>query len=277
MSVELFHGDCFEYLQKIPDGTVDLVLTDPPYGVTACHWDKVPDLPRLFSEFWRVLKPTGTALIFGQEPFSTKLRVGGMEKYKYDLYWLKRHVGMFVHAKNRPLPKIELISVFSKGVMNHVGLSTTRMTYNPQGARRGKLQKLGHRHVHTYSTTPGNDPKKVYLTYENFPDNVLHFKEATFGKLHPNEKPVKLLTWLIKSYSNEGETVLDPFMGSGSTGDACRRTGRKFIGCEMDDEFFKIAEKRIAEAPVPPTNGEIVLVKPNDPQGYLIFEEEKVE
>lgn len=114
-------------------------------------------------------------------------------------------------------------------------------------------------------------PERIYQQIENCPDNLLHFKEAKCGKLHPSEKPVALLTWMIKSYSNEGETVLDLFMGSGSTGDACARTGRRFIGCEMDDEFFKIAEKRIAEAPVQPTNGEIVLVKPNDEQGYLCF------
>ena len=268
----LYNGDCFDFLPTIPDGSVDLILTDPPYGVTACAWDKVPDLPRLFSEFWRVLKPTGTALIFGQEPFSTRLRVEGMEKYKYDLYWVKSQGTNFLQAKDRPMSRVEIINVFSKGVVNHADISLERMTYNPQGATPGKIRKVGRRlGAFVMHSNPSKIPERRYQQIENCPDNLLHFKEAKCGKLHPSEKPVALLTWLIKSYSNDGETVLDPFMGSGSTGDACARTGRRFIGCEMDDEFFKIAEKRIAEAPVPPTNGEIVLVKPNDEQGYLRF------
>lgn len=262
----LYNGDCFEYLRGLPDASVDLVLTDPPYGVTACAWDEKPDLSRFFQEVWRVLQPKGACVVFGSEPFSSEVRLANRQFYRYDWIWDKKRGSNFQNARHQPMKSHENILVFSQ----------RQSTYNPiywfgkpykmgGGERRRKIEGLSEKGtVASYrSETESKDGRR-------FPLSIIRFSRDA-SRIHPTQKPVALLEYLIKTYSHHGETVLDPFMGSGSTGVACRRTGRKFIGCELDDEFFKIAEKRIAEAPVPPTNGEIVLVKPNDEQEYLRF------
>lgn len=241
-------ADCFEILPVIPSGSVDLILTDPPYGVTACAWDEKPDIPRFFSESWRVLKPTGTILVFGVEPFSTTLRVACLGRYKYDLYWIKRRGSGFLHAKNAPLKQVEIVSVFSGGVVNHHSCSDRRMTYNPQGVTSAGKVRLDNPCVHTYGARPGSYRGKEYEAFSNFPTNILNFDEKQCQRIHPSEKPIDLLEWLVKTYTNEGETVLDPFMGSGSTGVACINLGRKFIGIEKDVHFFEVADKRIQAA-----------------------------
>jgi len=251
MNIDLRCGDCFDLLPSIPDGSVDLLLTDPPYGITACEWDVKPDITRFFDEGFRTLKPTGTLIVFGVEPFSSQLRVGRRE-YKYDLYWVKRHGTNFVHCKNRPMRKVEIISVFSKGVMGHKSLCPeTRMTYNPQGVVKVGEKILGKNHVNVLRPRKGDKDKK-YIAFSNFPTDVLQFDEKQFGRFHPSEKPQDLMEWLIKTYSSEGETVLDPFMGSGSTGVAAKLNGRSFIGFEKDKTFFEVANNRISETVEPP-------------------------
>lgn len=240
-------GDCFDLFQSIESGSIDLLLTDPPYGVTVCDWDVKPDIPRFFSEAWRVLKPTGTILVFGVEPFSTTLRVACLERYKYDLYWNKCRPTGFVHSKNSPLKKVELISVFSGGVINHKTCTSKRMTYNPQGIKNIGVKNLASNFVNIFGARPGSYTGKKYEAYRNFPTNVLQFDEKVNDKNHPSEKPVALLEYLIKTYTNECETVFDPFMGSGSTGVACVNTGRDFIGFEKEQKFFEIAKTRIEQ------------------------------
>lgn len=240
-------GDCFDLFPEIESGSIDLLLTDPPYGITACDWDVKPDIPRFFQEAWRVLKPNGTILIFGCEPFSTMLRGACLGKYKYDLYWIKSRRQGFVHAKNMPMKQIEIISVFSDGVINHKSLSNRRMTYNPQGIKSLGKQKTRFSYGNVLSPRPSVYKGRECERFANFPTNILRFSEKHNNRFHPSEKPVELLEWLVKTYSNEGETVLDPFMGSGSTGVACVNTGRDFIGFEKEQEFFEIAKTRIEQ------------------------------
>jgi len=268
MSVELFHGDCFEYLQKIPDNSIDLILTDPPYGVTACAWDEKPDLSRFFQEVWRVLQPKGACVVFGSEPFSSEVRLANRQFYRYDWIWDKKRGSNFQNARHQPMKSHENILVFSQ----------RQSTYNPiywfgkpykmgGGERRRKIEGLSEKGtVASYrSETESKDGRR-------FPLSIIRFSRDA-SRIHPTQKPVALLEYLIKTYSHPGETVLDPFMGSGSTGVACVQTGRKFIGCELDPHFFEVSKRRISEAPRPPEHGEVVLVKPNDAQGYLTFGE----
>lgn len=240
-------GDCFDLFPEIESGSIDLLLTDPPYGITACEWDQKPDLTKFFSEVWRILKPTGTILVFGVEPFSTTLRVACLGKYKYDLYWIKRRGSGFLNAKNAPLKQVEIISVFSLGGVIHKSISTRRTTYNPQGVLSAGKKKLAKNMVNTYHLNPGHISGKEYEAFSNYPTNVLYFSERKDRRFHPTQKPVALLEYLIKTYTNEGENVLDPFMGSGSTGVACVNTGREFIGFEKEERFFEIAKTRIEQ------------------------------
>lgn len=244
--INLFNGDCLEVMKGIPDGSVDLVLTDPPYGTTANKWDSVIDSKEMWKELKRVVKPNGAILLFGSEPFSTYLRMGNLENYKYDIYWLKNKVTGFTQAKNKPMKNLELISVFSDGTTVHKTQSKNRMTYNPQGLTLlNKVKKNG---KGKFGNIAGERPshKDNYVQeFTNYPKMTVEF-EVEHG-LHPTQKPVPLLEYLIKTYTNESETVLDFTMGSGSTGVAAINTNRKFIGIELDEKYFDIAKERIEQ------------------------------
>ena len=245
--IELYKGDCLEILKQIPDGSVDMVLADPPYGATACKWDNVIPFEPMWAELKRVIKPNRAIVLFGSEPFSTKLRLSNFDQYKYDWYWLKNKVSGFMHAKNKPLKNIELISVFSSGTTVHKSQSSNRMTYNPQGLI--KVYKTVKSNKHKYGTIVGERPshKDEFIQERtNYPRMTLEF-DCEHG-LHPTQKPVALLEYLIKTYTHENETVLDFTTGSGSTGVACVNTGRKFIGIELDEHYFNVAEQRIKAA-----------------------------
>lgn len=233
--IDLRHGDCLELMKDIPDGSIDMILCDLPYGTTACKWDSVIPFEPLWEQYKRIIKDNGAIVLFGSEPFSTELRHSNLKMYKYDWIWNKKIPSVMSYAKYQPMRQTENISVFCKG----------KTVYNPQMVKRDKPIKKG---GNKYSPSGGmccNGEKftKIY-EYKN-PVNLITFDRVRKGSLHPTQKPIELLEYLIKTYTNDGETVLDNCMGSGSTGVACIHTNRNFIGMELDENYFKIAKDRI--------------------------------
>ena len=244
INVELKQGDCLELMKDIPDGSVDLVLTDPPYGTTACKWDSVIPFEPMWEQLNRVIKPNGAICLFGNEPFTSCLICSNINGFKYRWDWNKKIPSGMGYAKYRPMQQTEDICVFSKG--------GEKTKYNPQFTKREKPIKSGGNSIQArvYNNfkcmEDGKEYKKTY-DYKN-PVTLIEFDKVRKGALHPTQKPVPLLEYLIRTYTNEGETVLDFTMGSGSTGVACVNTNRNFIGIELDEEYFKIAENRIKQA-----------------------------
>lgn len=240
-------GDCLELMKDIPDGSVDMILCDLPYGTTACKWDSVIPFEPLWKQYSRIIKDNGVIALFGSEPFSTFLRYSNFKLYKYDWIWKKNTVTGFQHAKNMPLKDYEIISIFSKGSMGHKNLlGEKRMMYNPQGLIPCEVYRNGLRRFGGIIGQRPSHKEIVKQEFTNYPKMVLEFENEK--GLHPTQKPVPLLEYLIETYTNSDETVLDNCMGSGSTGVACANTGRKFIGMEMDDTYFEKASERIAGA-----------------------------
>jgi len=306
IAMNLMLGDCLERMKEIPDGSVDMILTDPPYGTTACKWDSVIDLPLMWEQLKRIIKPNGAIVLFGSEPFSSHLRVSGGSSYKYDYVWLKNNSGNFQLANKQPLkyhenvlvfydkPSCYLFSDIIKNQMEIKNISYQKIsdlflsrsggktgwlfnklngsqlptkqqwgkicdlfeidddycnlinavkkpTYNLYlkdtskiVSNKGKIGKLGHLSVKT----------EVYeQTQTGYPTSVLAYKRET--GLHPTQKPVALMEYLIKTYTNEGETVLDFCMGSGTSGIAAKNLNRNFIGIEKDAGYFEIAKQRL--------------------------------
>jgi site-specific DNA-methyltransferase (adenine-specific) len=247
--IQLIQGDCLEKMKDIPDGSIDLVLTDLPYGITACKWDTIIPFEPMWRQLKRIIKKNGAIVLFGSEPFSSALRISNIKNYKYDWKWKKTKSIGFQHSKNRPMKILEDVIVFSEGSMGHKSqLANKRMKYNPQGIvplKNKIVSKVWHGNV--MGARP-NQVGKKYLAYTGFPNELLEFNQPTGNKsLHPTQKPVALMEYFIETYTNEGETVLDFTMGSGTTGVACKLLNRNFIGIENDPEYFKIAEKRINE------------------------------
>ena len=234
--IDLKHGDCLELMKDIPSGSVDMVLTDPPYGTTACKWDSVIPFEPMWEQLKRVIKPNGAIVLFGSEPFSSALRMSNIKQYKYDWVWEKSRFANQMLAKIQPLKIHELLHVFSSG----------KVQYNPQGLIEvNKVTKQGKK---VTDNNGGGVRKSEYMqTHTNYPRSILRFKSES-NTVHSTQKPVPLLEYLIKTYTQENEVVLDFTMGSGSAGVACVNTNRKFIGIEMDDKYFEIAEKRIKDA-----------------------------
>jgi site-specific DNA-methyltransferase (adenine-specific) len=245
----LMLGDCLEKMKDIADGSVDMVLCDLPFGTTDCKWDNVIPFDKLWAQYDRIVKSNGSVILFGSEPFSTIQRMSNIKHFKYDWIWEKATTTGFQHAKNMPLKNYEIISVFSYGSIGHKSqLGNRRMTYNPQGIIL--VNKESHNTKNKWGNIAGKRPshKETFITeYENYPTMILKFKKDT-DNYHPTQKPVSLLEYLIKTYSNEGELILDNCMGSGSTGVACINTNRKFIGIELDEKYYDISCDRIEEA-----------------------------
>ena len=239
VNVNLMKGDCLERMKEIPDGSVDLILTDPPYGTTACKWDSVIPFEPMWNELKRIIKPNGAIVLFGSEPFSSALRMSNIKQYKYDWVWDKKKPGAIGIAKYQPLRYTENISVFY----------AKRCNYFPIMIEREKVKiSRNYKHSEINHKSLGAMDKNKEFTHK-FPSNILTFSNANQkGKLHPTQKPVALLEYLIKTYTQENETVLDFTMGSGSTGVACVNTNRNFIGFELDENYFNIAESRINKA-----------------------------
>ena len=234
---KLFNGDCLEVMADMPDNSVDAVITDPPYGTTACKWDAVIPFEPMWRELRRLIKPGGAIVLFGSEPFSSALRMSNIKEYKYDWVWDKVRPSGFQIAKYVPMKRHELVSIFQSG-----------SKWNPQMIKRERPAKG--RVVSSSDSSPlkYNDGVRRTYKYKN-PQSIIQFYKQSDGKyVHPTQKPVALLEYLIRTYTNEGETVLDFTMGSGTTGVACVNTGRNFIGIEKDAEYFRIAQDRIRES-----------------------------
>ena len=245
--IDLRKGDCLEVMKSIADNSVDAIITDPPYGTTACKWDSIIDFDLMWEQLNRIIKPNGAIVLFGSEPFSSALRTSNIKNFRYDWYWKKSKAGLFQHAKNRPMKAIETISVFSLAKWGHASQVKNRLVYYPQG-----VTSIGEKTVTKNFNAGGvgserpNQVGKKYEAFTGFPDDFLEYPNV-IGKsaIHPTQKPVALMEYLINTYTNEGEVVLDFTMGSGSTGVACLNTNRNFIGIEQDENYFKIATERI--------------------------------
>lgn len=226
-------------MQDIPDGSVDLVLCDPPYGTTDCTWGRVLPFDALWKEYRRVLKANGVAVLFAAQPFTTRLISSNMTDFRYCWYWKKNNVTGAPFAKVQPMRCIEDIAVFYRKAP----------TYNPQGLV--ELERPRHREAQPAGVYAAFRGQPQPQRFTNYPKHLLEFSnEASSNKnrLHPTQKPVALLEYLVRTYTNPGETVLDNCMGSGSTGVACINTGRRFIGMEQDVGYFVTATNRIEEA-----------------------------
>ena len=237
---ELYNGDCLEVMDRlIKEGVkVDMILTDPPYGTTACKWDNVIPFDEMWIRINELIKTNGAIVLFGNEPFSSNLRISNIKNYKYDWYWNKTRPVGFANAKKMPLKDVETISVFYKKMP----------IYNPQGLIKcdklinNSTKQIKHNNISALNggSFKANTHKQEFT---NYPRQVLKFS-VEYG-LHPTQKPVDLLEYLIKTYTNEGELVLDFTMGSGSTGVAALNTNREFIGIELNEKYFNIAKDRL--------------------------------
>ena len=234
---KIYNGDCLEIMDRlIEEGIkVDVIITDPPYGTTSCKWDTVIPFDDMWERLNKLIKPNGAIVLFGSEPFSSALRMSNIKNYKYDWIWEKEQGTNQFLAKKQPLRKIENISVFYK----------KQATYNPQ-MTVGNSYEVNR----VIGCELFGKPKKIKTINEGnrYPVNVLKFNRELSNRHHPTQKPIKLMKYLIKTYTNENETVLDFTMGSGSTGVACMNTNRKFIGIELDNNYFNIAKERIENA-----------------------------
>ena len=231
---KLLHGDCLERMKEIPDGSVDLILTDPPYGTTACKWDSVIPFDLMWEQLKRIIKPNGAIVLFGSEPFSSALRMSNIKQYKYDWVWDKKLPSGMQVAKYRPMMRHENIIVFCfNGTPSYYPIKT------PQNKRTGKIYSKS-------ETSPiAYDDGRLKTYTEKNPQSILEFYKRDGKSLHPTQKPVTLLEYLINTYTTENETVLDFTFGSCSTGVACLNTNRKFIGIESDDGYFDIGAERM--------------------------------
>ena len=242
--INLWQGDCLQLMSHIPDKSVDMILCDLPYGTTACSWDEVIPFESLWKHYKRIIKDNGAIVLFGSEPFSTKLRMSNLDWYKYDWKWDKINGGNALIAKIQPMQIYEDVLVFGEG----------KIKYNPQMTIRDKrdIRVSGKSISGVNSISNHKQLEGVRSSEYMYPTNKLVFGRMngelnSKHRVHPTQKPVKLLEYLIKTYTDEGMLVLDNTMGSGSTGVACKNLNRKFIGIELDEEYFKIAEKRINE------------------------------
>jgi site-specific DNA-methyltransferase (adenine-specific) len=223
-------------MQLISDGSIDMVLADPPYGTTACKWDSVIPFEPMWEQLKRVVKPNGAIVMTASQPFTSALVMSNVKMFAYEWVWVKSKITGVLNAKKMPVRKHEQVLVFSN--------TKTTGTYNPQGlVAKGTITKQGGNSDNYRSRS-----SEAYVQeWTNWPRDVLEVPSE--GKtVHPTQKPVALMEYLIKTYTNEGETVLDFTMGSGTTGVACVNTGRNFIGIELDQEYFEMAQNRIEQA-----------------------------
>ena len=252
--ISLYFGNCIIEMNKIENDSVDLVLCDLPYGTTKCKWDTIIDLTELWKQYKRIIKkPSGVILLFGQQPFTSMLVSSNYDWFKYNLIWKKNKTTQFLLANYRPMKCTEDICVFSKGGAAAASKTTGNMTYNPQGLiptnikkknskeRIGKMLNQEH-HLGKNNKLTGNSEYTQKFT--NYPNELIEF-DIEYDTIHETQKPVKLIEYLIKTYSNEGDIVLDNTMGSGTTGVGCLNTNRKFIGIEKEEKYFNLAKTRI--------------------------------
>ena len=234
MRVELIHGDCLEEMKKIPDGSVDLVLTDPPYGTTQCRWDTVIPFEPMWEQLKRITKKNGAIVLFGSQPFTSALVMSNPKMFKYEWVWDKVSPTGHLNAKKRPMKKLENVLVFCQ----------YSPVYFPQGLVWNPRIKTRNEKTQG-SNCYGKHGSSNIATWQGYPTERIEVKNE--NGLHPTQKPVALMEYLIKTYTNENETVLDFTMGSGTTGVACKNLNRNFIGIELDKDYYEIAKRRINE------------------------------
>ena len=244
--IKLYCGDCLEVLKDIKDNSIDAIITDPPYGTTACKWDSVIDFDLMWEQLNRIIKPNGAIVLFGSEPFSSALRMSNIKNYKYDWIWQKNRGSNFATVKYQPFKEHEIISVFNKH--SYYPIKEERKGSGKSRSERNYEERLKSAEVYKINLIQ----KEKKLEYLRYPSSVQKFNIPSNNQFkkkrsHPTQKPIALMQYLIRTYTNEGETVLDFTMGSGSTGVACKNLNRNFIGIEMDENYFKIASKRIKE------------------------------
>lgn len=265
----LYLGNCLVEMKKIADGSVDLILCDLPYGTTdrkgienkgdnrVLSWDTVIPLDQLWEQYRRVLKSTGAVVLTADQPFTSQLVISNLEWFKYEWIWKKKKTTGFLHANARPMKETEDILIFSPlGASGCSKKANKNMTYNPQGLieknvkKKNSAKRLGkflHQPEHMGSGNKLLHETEYEQKYTNYPSEIIEFG-LDKGSVHPTQKPVALMEYLIRTYSNEGETILDNCMGSGTTGVACMNTNRNFIGIEIDENYYNVAEERIKNA-----------------------------
>jgi site-specific DNA-methyltransferase (adenine-specific) len=243
--IKLYQGDCLEVMKAIPNQSIDLILCDLPYGTTSCHWDSVIDLPSLWGEYNRIIKPKGAIVLFASEPFATALRWSNIDNYRYDWIWDKTHCSNFQMMNFQPGRQHELICVFSQAKAVYTS-NDNSMVYYPQKVARDVPSRNGGG-LNTCKMLHNNNMQQIDKVYfDRHPTSILQYAVVSpQERVHPTQKPIDLLEYLIKTYTKESDTVLDNCMGSGSTGVACKHINRNFIGIELDQNYFEIAMNRI--------------------------------
>ena len=244
--IDLIKGDCLIEMQNIPDKSIDAIICDLPYGTTACKWDSVIPFEPLWEQYKRIIKDRGAIVLFGSEPFSSYLRMSNIKQFKYDWIWEKERPTNIFNIKKEAARVHEVISIFNSKI--YFPIMEASMQPNNNDKTKNKSQKGEMNTIETISCKASISDN--YNPSVRYPRSVIKINRGTRAnkKLHPTQKPVALLEYLIKTYTLEGETVLDNCMGSGTTGVACVNLNRSFVGIEMDDKYFEIAEKRINEA-----------------------------
>ena len=242
----LVNADCFDVFPFIEDKSIDAIICDLPYGTTACKWDSILPFDLLWEQYKRIIKPNGAIVLFGTEPFSSMLRISNIKLYKYDWIWLKTRPSNFFAAKFMPLNDKEIISVFSFGGINNGAKNP--MKYFPQGVkstdRIAKNVNTGGK-IGAEHKTSLNDGRLYHQTTTGYPNNLIEFNND-FNTEHPTQKPLELMEYLIKTYTNEGDMVLDNTMGSGTTNLACIKLNRKSIGIEKEKQYYDVAVRRLS-------------------------------
>ena len=249
----VFNADCIKVMDALinKDMKIDMILCDLPFGTTASNWDKAIPAKSLWERYKKLISDNGSIVLFASGQFMPYLLSSNLNMFKYQWVWVKNNSTNFVHAKNRPMTKCEYILVFSKAPMGHVSqLGDKRMIYNPQGLIEcNKKIKAGKGRFGTIAGERPSHKSEFVREYTNYPNDVLlDFPETPASKkLHTNEKPIKLLEYLVKTYTNGGQLVMDNTMGVGSTCIACQNVHRKFIGIELDEKYYNIAVERLQE------------------------------
>lgn len=252
--IRIIEGDCLEKMKLIQDNSVNLILCDLPYGTTKCKWDSIIDIDELWKEYKRILiKPTGVILLFAQQPFTSKLISANYDWYKYNLIWKKNKTTQFLLANYRPMKCTEDICVFSPGGAAAASKEKGNMVYNPQGlvpvdiVKKNSEKRIGKMLNQIHHLGPNNkliSNKEYKQSFTNYPTEILEF-DIENDTIHETQKPVKLIEYLIRTYSNENAVVLDNTMGSGTTGIGCIKTNREFIGIELEKKYFDLSKERL--------------------------------
>ena len=239
-NVKLLLGDCLERMKEIPDGSIDMILADLPYGTTACKWDTIIPFEPLWEQYKRIIKPNGAIVLTASQPFTSALVMSNPKMFKYEWIWEKHKGTNFFLAKKQPLKVHESVLIFGGS------------NYNPQMVEGTPYKQRGNHNIIKKGGMFGGYAvgySKYHDSSKRYPRSVLQISNHNQkgNSFHPTQKPVALFEYLIKTYTNEGETVLDNCMGSGTTGVACKNLNRNFIGMELDDKYFEIAKERIAK------------------------------